>query len=75
MNENPKDNDYTTSTQIASAPPLSPVISSGFSRDPNSFRLTESSRVRRELNNELDKYKSLRKKYKRWATAFQGVIG
>jgi len=72
MNEKPKDNDYTTSTQIASELPLSPVISSSFSRDPNTFRLTEMSRVRRELNNELDKYKSLRQKYKRWGTAFQG---
>jgi len=52
MDEKPKDNGYTTSTQVASAPPLYPVISSGFSRDPNTFRLTEISRVRHELNNE-----------------------
>jgi len=71
MDENPKDNKYITSTQIASAPPLYPVISSGFYRDPNTFRLTEISRVRHELNNELNKYKSVRKKYKRWGTAFQ----
>jgi len=67
MNEKPKDNDYTTSTQLAPVPPLYPVISNDFS----TFRLTEISRVRRELNNELDKYKSLRKKYKPWGTAFQ----
>jgi len=56
MDENPKDNGYTTSTQVASAPPPYPVISSGFSRYPNTFRLTEMSRIKHELNNELDKY-------------------
>jgi len=71
MNEKPKDNNYTTSTQIASAPPLYPVISSGFSRDTNTFRLAEISIVMHELNNELEKYESLRKKYKRWGTDFQ----
>jgi len=56
---------YPTLPQQASAPPLYPVINSGLFNNPNTFRHTEISRVRRELNNELDKYKSLRKKYKR----------
>jgi len=51
-----------------SAPPTYPVSPRYISRysDPKTFRLTEISRIRHELNFELDKYKGLRRKYKRW---------
>jgi len=75
MNDKPKDNDYITSTQIASAPPLYPVISCGFSSDPNTFRCTEISRVRHELNNELDKYKSFARSISDGILLSNGVIG
>jgi len=55
MDEKPKDNNHTISTQIASAPPLYPLISSGLFGDPNTFKLTKISRVRHEHNNQLDK--------------------
>jgi len=52
---------YPTLPQQASAPPLYPVINNGFYNDPDTFRLTEISRIRHEFNFELERYKSLRK--------------
>jgi len=48
-----------------SAPPVYPVVSN-HGPDPQTFRLTEISRIRHELNFELDKYRGLRRKYKKW---------